>query len=604
MAQLRFLGALALVFVAQAPAAKPSAGTGLIAGQVVDPGMGKPVAEALVTLVVDGMNDQGPRIMADAQGRFVFVNVPGGRYSIRTERLGYYGGYYGQRLPGGDAGEVHLAEGQVLTDLTIASWRVCAISGTVTDEVGEPVVGVRVQARKKAIALGQVELNPYGPLIGAAITDDRGVYRIANIPPGEYAVAVPTTVTTIPSEVMTATQEAGPIRNEAFFALRSYPGPLGDALTQQFGNAVLVTANNSVIPPKPDDAGVRAVYRTTFAPGTPYPAEASVVALGSGEERRMDITLQPTRAVRVSGTLSGPDGPLAHTRMAMIGTGSSQIATAENPSTDNAAATALTDGTGRFVFLGVPEGDYVVTMNSRNASGVIWASEAVTVRGGDIAGLAVTARRGTRLTGRFELRSGKLPTAQADGGGVSLFVWGKPQHPDRGQFVLAPRGPDLRFEWVAVPGRYWIELWAPRGMWCSAVIRNGRDVTDEWLVVEAEDIDLTVICGEVATRVSGTVRREDGAADPDAVAVAFPVDRSLWTGPAVRRFLNAFSDTSGSFALVNLPPGDYFLAAVPIAGSELWRDPTFLDSLARSATRVTLTQGDSRTIDLRTVAIR
>ena len=581
-------------------------GTGLIAGQVVDPGTGKPVPEAIVTLVMDEMMEAGPRIMADPQGRFVFVNVPAGRFGIRAEKSGYYRGHYGQRTAGGNADGVLLSDGQVLTDLRIPSWKVCAVTGTVTDEVGQPVVGVRVQVRKKSIALGRVELNPYGPLIGGAITDDRGMYRIANIAPGEYAVAVPTTVTTFPTEIMGATQESGRIRTEAFFALRNYPGPLGDALTQQFGDAVLLSANNSMIPPPPTEAGAIAVYRTTFAPGTPSPSEATVLALNSGEERTMDIRLQPTRAFRVAGRLTGPDGPMPHTRISLIASGPLQIATADNPSMDNAAATALTDGTGRFVFLGVPEGEYVATMNSRSPpAGVIWASEPISVRGADLAELAVTARRGTRLTARFELRTGKpVPELQSESGGASLFVWGKPSDPERGHFGLAPRGSDLRAEWVATPGRYWMSLFAPRGLWCTAVMRNGRDVTDEWLVVETEEIDLTVICGEPATRVSGRVRREDGIADPDAAVVAFPGAPSGWTGPAVRRCVGALSDTAGTFSLTNLPAGDYFIAAIPIAKSDLWRDPKFLESLTRSATRVTLTHGESRTIDLRTVVVR
>jgi hypothetical protein len=605
MAQLRFFGALALVLVAQIPPEKPSVGSGLIAGQVVDPGTGKPVPEALVTLVIDEMSESGPRIMADAQGRFVFVNVPAGRYGMRAEKSGFYRGHYGQRTVESGARALELSDGQLLTDVIIPSWKVSAISGVVTDEVGQPVVGVRVQVRKKSIALGKAEFNPYGPLIGGAVTDDRGAYRIANIPPGEYAVAVPTTVTTMPTEIMAATQEPGSIRTQALFALRNYPAPLGDALTQQFGDAVLLTANNSVIPPPAGDSGVVAIYRTTFAPGTPLPAEASVVALGSGDERTLDIRLQPTRAWRVSGRLTGPEGPLPHTRISLVASGPFRIATADNPSMDNAAATALTDGTGRFVLLGVPEGEYVVTMNSRSQGVVIWASEPVTVRGADLTELAVTARRGTHLSVRFELRSGRLSADQQSGNwGASFYVWGKPLEPERGQLLLAPRGPDLVAEWMATPGRYGLTLGAPRGLSCTSVMRNGRDVTDEWLVVGTEDIDLTVICGEPATRVSGKVRRENGAADSDAAVVAFPVDRSFWTGPSVRRFLDAFSDTSGAFELINLPPGEYFLAAVPVAKSELWRDPQLLESLARSAIRMTLTQGESRTIDLRTVVIR
>jgi hypothetical protein len=581
-------------------------GTGLIAGQVLDPGTNKPVPEALVTLWPNGAMEFGPRIMADGQGRFVFVNAPAGRYRIQAQKFGFITGYHGERAVNGTSSLVDVADGQILTDLVVPAWKSGAITGTVTDEAGQPVVGVRVGAFRKTVWMGEVRLVPQDPFNTSATTDDRGMYRLSNLPPAEYSVAVPTTLTTFAAESMQATQETGPVRSQAFFTLRDLPTPLGDPLTQQAGASVLVTGNGTVIPPASPSGDVSAVYRTTFAPGTPVVSEAAMVALGSGEERTLDIALRPSRAVRVSGRLDGPDGPAAHTPIRMLPTGQGRLTLGSAP-LENATATALTDASGGFTFLGVPDGNYVVMMRTGERDNVVSATESVTVGGTDVLDLVMTARPAPRITGRVDLRAGKAPENQLRGvGGASLYVFGEALDSGRFSVLLAPLGPELRFAASAAPGRYVLTPQAPAGLWCTAVTRQGRDITDEILVVQSEDIDLTVVCGEPATRLSGKVRKEDGAADPEAAIVAFPADRASWSGPTVRprRLKEAYTSTDGAFTLANLPAGDYFVAAIPIARSELWRDPKFLDQLTRSATRTTLTQGESRTIDLRTVQIR
>jgi hypothetical protein len=140
---------------------------------------------------------------------------------------------------------------------------------------------------------------------------------------------------------------------------------------------------------------------------------------------------------------------------------------------------------------------------------------------------------------------------------------------------------------------------------CAARVA-GRDVGDEIFVVGTDPIEMTVTCGDAATTVRGGVRKTDGAVDPEAAVVAFSVDPTHWRGPTLRpaRLKQVMSDASGVFTLANLPPGDYFVAAIPVESSVLWQDPRFLQVLARSATRVSLTPGESRTLDLRTIQVR
>jgi hypothetical protein len=47
-----------------------------------------------------------------------------------------------------------------------------------------------------------------------------------------------------------------------------------------------------------------------------------------------------------------------------------------------------------------------------------------------------------------------------------------------------------------------------------------------------------------------------------------------------------------------MPPGDYFVAAVDETLMDDWPAPALLDLIARSATRITLSLGETRTLPL------
>ena len=600
-------GAHAAQMPDQPAGALPPGGTGLIAGQAVDPGTGKSVGEALVTLRVNEMSGpESPRVLADAQGRFVFVNVPAGRYYLDAQKLGYATGLFGQRTPRpalGNVDNVLLSDGQILADVSVPLWKHAAIGGTVTDEAGEPVVGVRVDAFRKTTEFGEVRLVPHRETSnGGATTDDRGVYRLSNLPPDEYAVAVLTTLTTFPAAIMPETQGTGALRSQAFFAARDIVGPLGDPRTQQVGEHVLITGSRTVLPPLPAAADVATVYRTTFSPGTPLPSEATLTTVGSGEERSgMNITLKPYRASRVSGRLTGPDGPVAHAGVSLLATGKGQ--NAYSSSYLGATARALTDAAGRFTLLGVPDGDYLVNLQpiKPTQATALTTTEVVTVAGADITDLALTGRRSARVIGRFDLHGGKPPTSE------SPWVLGHNVTLGTLSMALIPEGPNLMFSSYVPPGAYALILPVTADFPCTAVMVGGRDVSDGVFVMGSDDVvDVTVHCNDPATRLSGTVRDDRGAADPASAVVVFPIERQFWSGPSMRarRFQRVYPDKAGAFALRTLPPGEYFVAAIPDQKSDLWQDAKVLEMLRRSAARVTLGAGESRTVDLRTAAIR
>ena len=84
--------------------------------------------------------------ITNGSGRFVFRRLPKGSFGLTAIKPGYVEGAYGRSRPGGSSAMVELADGQ-RSDVVIPMWRFAALSGTVIDEAGEPLVGVDVRVR-------------------------------------------------------------------------------------------------------------------------------------------------------------------------------------------------------------------------------------------------------------------------------------------------------------------------------------------------------------------------------------------------------------------------------------------------------------------------
>ena len=51
--------------------------------------------------------------------------------------------------------------------------------------------------------------------------------------------------------------------------------------------------------------------------------------------------------------------------------------------------------------------------------------------------------------------------------------------------------------------------------------------------------------------------------------------------------------------MATLPPGDYYAIALDHADPADWSDPDFLDSLSRPASTFSLSEGETKALDLR-----
>jgi hypothetical protein len=80
--------------------------------------------------------------------------------------------------------------------------------------------------------------------------------------------------------------------------------------------------------------------------------------------------------------------------------------------------------------------------------------------------------------------------------------------------------------------------------------------------------------------------------------IAFSSDPQYWRAQS-RQIQSARTDQSGTFHLRGLPPGDYEIIAVDDVEQGEWFDPAFLERVRPGATRLSLTDGEKKTQDLK-----
>jgi hypothetical protein len=301
--------------------------------------------------------------------------------------------------------------------------------------------------------------------------------------------------------------------------------------------------------------------------------------------------------LRVSGVLLGPDGPLPMTTFRVVRAGGTQATEFYGLE----VATGITDARGNFLLLGMPRGSYVLKVDlSRPATPPrtrplrLAAQQELTVSDSDVTDVVVNARPWATVSGRVEVR-GQPIAASA----MMLSVAGA----SRGFEGRIDK--DHRFSLELPPGPYLVLVETPSGTCVST--SNGRDISDELLEVRDENIsDIHVVCGEPPTRISGTVRDDRGQRDTTARVVVFTTDRRFWAGPSYRQRRNTSKGVtpSGTYEFKDLPPGEYFVAAISENDTTDWETVAFRDKLIPSAVKITVGPGESRSLDLRSMVIR
>lgn len=583
--------------------APPAAGSASIQGVVTAADTGRPARRTVVTLS-GGEPKIGRTVETDDQGAFAFASVPPGEFTLTARKPGYLESIYGQKQPGsGRAGiPIRLDAGQQVKDLTLTIARGGSISGRVLDEVGDPASSVSVRVHRWVIRGGERTLQPGT----SAMTDDRGIYRIPALAPGEYVVAIASTTAMGQNVMLQVDGDTAYVK-------------VMDALATLDDEGLLFKGRVDGTP-----ATARNGFAPTFFPGVRRAAEAERIVLGPAEERTgIDFNLQVMPLAQVSGVVTGSTGPVS---------GAVVRFTEIDQPPGQGTRTARTTTNGRFTIAGVPPGTYRLTTisvpkgGSRleaggreaaeflakapdaaraaqigqaiNAVTPMWASADVAVDGRDVTDVSLALQPGLTVSGRV-VTSGAGTLPSLDRMTIGLAPVGASTDPPAGPAAVDSAG---RFTIRGVPpGRYRPIIMGglPAGWSIAAALFNGRDIADEYLNVTdaASPIDGVVTLTTQTTEVTGQILDAAGQPATGVTIIAFSADERFWV-PDSRRIQSVRPSTTGRYQIRRLPPGDYRIVALADVEPGQWFDPEFLRGL-RSAVLLTLAPGSRISQDFR-----
>ena len=562
-------------------------------------------------------------VMSDAEGRFVFHDLPQGPAQLTATIGGYV------ERPGATQRPVQLAVGQHVSDVKLRLVKTASVSGVIVDEAGEPLVGVQLRALRREMPAGVARYT----LTGNARTDDRGLYRLDGLVPGQFFIVLPQTQTTVPvANVEKSNDSMGSMLGANSAIAEALTGGMQTMLGSsgvRVGDQMWQSGNMaSISSPPPPVNGRVAAYQTTFFPGATLLSQATPITLKSGESRTgVDWQVRPTGVARISGVASGPEGPADNLRIRLV----TAPGTADDEALPVAQATTAADGS--FVFMGVPSGQYVAKaqqqargaglagmpaavmanlppealamlqgrMGGSGDSSFLRAPIGVTDK--DVVGVSLSLHPGAKVSGRavFDGVAPQPTTQQLIAAQVSLVAAGG-ANAAGGQ--LPKLASDGTFKTGSYPaGSYTINISGIPGVWMmkSAMI-GGRDaVTMGFELGDTDIADAVITFTDRVPNITGTVKADGPAPLPNTTVIMIPADYRAWlaSGAGGRGQVTAVVQSAGNFAFGRVLPGDYLLAAMPDDALTSDRDAAFYEALARVATPVTVGDGEKRVVELR-----
>ena len=556
-------------------------GTGRIRGRVVSADTGSPVRRAQVRIA--GPDIGAKTALTDTEGRVEFRELPAGRFTLTGTKSGFVSVQYGQTRPFESGTPIELAEAQVLERADIAMPRGSVISGRILDEFGDPVADAMVSAMRSTWSNGRRRLQSSGRTVQ---TNDLGQYRIYGLPPGDYYIS--------------ATLRGGPEMMAAEMAM---------SMSMAAGGGGVAGAGPSASSP---NSG----YAPTYFPGTISGADAQKITLAVAQEAQStDFALLPVRLAKVSGTVLTSEGKPMDGAMinAMPRGGELGFFPIGN--------SARTDKNGNFTLNGLAPGDYTLQtramqiMTSGGGDTMVFSaritigdgpggdaevgSTPISVSGEDVNNVIVVTAKGATATGRVTFEGGAKPTALT---GIRITAT-----PADNEGVILGGGAgtvkaDGTFELKGLGGTRIVRAAGlPPGWMLKSVQLNGAEVTDAGVEFKPGEAvaGLDVVLTSQLTDVSGTVKGSDGQPAKDYTVVIFSDEPQKWTAPMSRYVTGTRPNQEGRFQAKNLPPGGYYVIAVDYVAQGEWGDPELLQRLMAKASRFSLREGETKTLDLK-----
>jgi 5-hydroxyisourate hydrolase-like protein (transthyretin family) len=511
-----------------------------------------------------------PPVQTDANGRFSFSADPG-RYKLSFSAPGYAKLDYGQRLSSGDGVPLNLAPGQVKTDIVMRMLPVGAVTGHIRDSSGQPAVGVPVQLFRFVY---NEQGNRTAQRVTSARTNDLGEYRMYYLTPGRY-----------------------------YMSAGGAPGGVGP------DGIVFLTGGGNFNQPN----RIPQTYALTYYPGVSRESDATAVEVPPGADLRgIDLFVSSQQTYKVRGRVvdSRTGQPPERVTIQMVlqnadlaGIGSTMSGSNNYKASDGSFEVPNVSAGAYILSASIPAPNPSMPVNFGNLSPAERneyfraqqaedllrpkASLPVTVVNSDLEGVVLALGLNGTITGRIRVEGDAKPSL--DFVGVQ-FKNNVPTSILEGGPNTRPVTAEGTFRVENVrPGEYRVAVTGlPEGFYLKeARIGDADALTSPLRYGGGDATGLELV-------LSPNVGSLEGVTEPGAQVVLLPVRNRERT----ELFHPVTADTSGHFAIPNISPGDYTLAAWESIEPFSFFDPNLIRQAETQGTPVRVEDSSKQTVNV------
>jgi protocatechuate 3,4-dioxygenase beta subunit len=519
-----------------------------VAGRVVRLSDSAPLKAAIVGLENADDRERTASAVTDADGRFQLKGLDPGRYQLEVTRPGFVSQMYGQRTLRDPGSVLSLSPGQEIKDLVFRMIPSAVIAGHIVNEDGEPLPWAQVAALREFYLEGTRKLLP----AAFVQTNDLGEYRLFGLSPGRYFVKV------------------------------SY----------KLGERTRFRGNSHV---RGDDKSAQG-YVPEYYPGIPELSKATTVAVKAGEEvSSVDIPLRPVNVFSLRGKVHNTVGKNSEIGVFLELVPKNSGLLWGRFDTEN---TFPKNKEGSFEFSEVLPGSYILMLQWSDEGKTYRARQDIEVGNADVEGVSLTIAPGMTINGRVTWE-GK-PSIERDE--FEVYVSGADGSDARYGGESAKVAPDGTFSLTNVSeGNYRLEPYGESPDCFLKAVRYGSSnvLEDGFKAQRGSDASLEVTISSRGARVKGSVVDADGLPAAGVWVVLVPDEAHR---NQRRLFKQKTTDQYGHFELRGIAPGDYKLFSWNEVEQGAWEDPDFLKRFEDKGEKVSLQEGDAKSVDL--VAIK
>ena len=566
------------------PPAPP--GKAVLAGTITTP-TGQPAAGARVML--GGGDGPGRTTMTNTSGQFVFEGLRTGRYFVNVSKPGFMSLAYGQRRVNSMGTAIPLADGERRV-IEMQLPRAAVITGMILDERGEPSINTQVRGMRYTMVNGRRRAQQ----TANDMTDDRGIYRLHSLQPGEYAVCAV-------ARNMGPMNDAQRIQMEIEGMRRSLENAPSAAARQAMLDRLKVLQAERVDQTEPNLGYAPVCYPSSAGP-------SAAITIGAGEERSgIDLQMVMIPVARIEGTVVAPGGGAPRSVQLTL------VNADENMGDVDRQGTGVQQSNGQFSFQNVSPGRYSI-MARTMAYGpplpggasvakepLLWGTAEVVINGQDLSGLVLELHPGITVTGQLTFQATTLsPPTDLNRAQISIF----PFMPDNSSMMMMGPPPQAKVDGSGrftipdvMPGKYRISagMIGMQGWVVDSITAGGQDVLDFPLEIKgARDVsDVAVVFGDRVSELSGTITNQKGEPATEQTILLYPTDQKYWT-PSSRRIRTIRAGADGLYNFRTIPPGEYRLTTLVDPEPGIWYDREVLEGLDASSIRVVIGEGEKK----------